>query len=71
MKELNDFRKFLNEGTWSLGTVAEMVKVMGKLNQIRRMGAARGGLSGSMMMRGPAGGSGGGSLLQKMFKKDK
>ena len=44
MKELNDFRKFLNEGTWSLGTVAEMVKVMGKLNQIRRMGAARGGL---------------------------
>ena len=44
MKELNTFRQFLNEGTWSLGSVAEMVKVMGKLNQIRRMGAARGGL---------------------------
>ena len=34
----------LHEGTWALGSVAEMVKVMGKLNQIRRMGAARGGL---------------------------
>ena len=44
MKELNDFRKFLNEGTWSLGTVAEMVKVMGKLEQIRKMGAAKGGV---------------------------
>ena len=65
MKELNTFRKFIQEaqmksdtdkmnqmdfdepieeGTWSLGTVGEMVKVMGKLNQIRRMGAARGGL---------------------------
>ena len=32
----------LHEGTWSLGTVAEMVKVMGKLSQIRKMGAAKG-----------------------------
>ena len=42
MKELNTFRQFLNEGTWDLGSVAEMEKVLGKLNQIRRMGAARG-----------------------------
>ena len=63
MKELNTFRKFLQEaqmksdtdkmnqmdfdepieeGTWSLGTVGEMVKVMGKLSQIRKMGAAKG-----------------------------
>ena len=42
MKELNTFRQFLNEGTWSLGSVAEMVKVMGKLSQIRKMGAAKG-----------------------------
>ena len=47
MKELNNFRKFiqeneLHEGTWDLGSVAEMEKVLGKLNQIRRMGAARG-----------------------------
>lgn len=34
----------VNEGTWSLGTVAEMVKVMGKLSQIRKMGAAKGGI---------------------------
>jgi hypothetical protein len=32
----------IEEGTWDLGSVAEMVKVLGKLNQIRRMGAARG-----------------------------
>ena len=32
----------LHEGTWSLGTVGEMVKVMGKLSQIRKMGAAKG-----------------------------
>ena len=49
MKELNDFRKFiqeneLHEGTWALGSVAEMVKVMGKLEQIRKMGAAKGGI---------------------------
>lgn len=49
MKELNNFRKFiqeneLHEGTWSLGTVAEMVKVMGKLSQISKMGAAKGGV---------------------------
>ena len=55
MKELNDFRKFLeevektqegeiHEGTWALGSVAEMVKVMGKLSQIRKMGAAKGGI---------------------------
>ena len=63
MKELNTFRKFIQEaqmksdtdkmnqmdfdepieeGTWSLGTVGEMVKVMGKLSQIRKMGAAKG-----------------------------
>ena len=30
-------------------------------------GAVRGGLSGSMMMRGPAGGSGGGGLLQNLM----
>ena len=47
MKELNDFRKFIqeneiHEGTWALGSVAEMVKVMGKLEQIRKMGAAKG-----------------------------
>ena len=41
MKELNTFRQFLNEGTWALGSVAEMVKVMGKLEQIRKMGAAK------------------------------
>ena len=49
MKELNDFRKFiqeneLHEGTWALGSVAEMVKVMGKLSQIRKMGAAKGSI---------------------------
>jgi len=53
MKELNNFRKFLteeeadkqiHEGTWSLGSVAEMAKALGKLNQTRRMGAARGGV---------------------------
>ena len=65
MKELNTFRKFLQEaqmksdtdkmnqmdfdepieeGTWALGSVAEMVKVMGKLEQIRKMGAAKGGI---------------------------
>ena len=49
MKELNNFRKFiqeneLHEGTWSLGTVAEMVKIMGKLSQIRKMGAAKGNI---------------------------
>ena len=32
----------IEEGTWDLGSVAEMEKVLGKLNQIRRMGAARG-----------------------------
>ena len=32
----------LHEGTWSLGTVGEMVKVMGKLSLIRKMGAAKG-----------------------------
>ena len=63
MKELNTFRKFIQEaqmksdtdkmnqmdfdepieeGTWSLGTVGEMVKVMGTLSQIRKMGAAKG-----------------------------
>ena len=63
MKELNTFRKFIQEaqmksdtdkmnqmdfdepieeGTWSLGTVGEMVKVMGKLSQIRKMGASKG-----------------------------
>ena len=63
MKELNTFRKFIQEaqmksdtdkmnqmdfdepieeGTWALGSVAEMVKVMGKLSQIRKMGAAKG-----------------------------
>ena len=65
MKELNNFRKFIQEaqmksdtdkmnqmdfdepieeGTWSLGSVAEMVKVMGKLSQIRKMGAAKGSI---------------------------
>ena len=65
MKELNTFRKFvqeaqmksdtdkmnqmdfdepIEEGTWALGSVAEMVKVMGKLEQIRKMGAAKGGV---------------------------
>ncbi len=53
MKELNNFRKFLteeeadkqiHEGTWALGSVAEMVKVMGKLEQIRKMGAAKGSI---------------------------
>ena len=34
----------LHEGTWALGSVAEMVKVMGKLSQIRKMGAAKGGI---------------------------
>ena len=34
----------LHEGTWALGSVAEMVKVMGKLEQIRKMGAAKGGV---------------------------
>jgi len=34
----------LHEGTWALGSVAEMVKVMGKLEQIRKMGAAKGGI---------------------------
>jgi len=34
----------LHEGTWALGSVAEMVKVMGKLSQIRKMGAAKGGV---------------------------
>jgi len=34
----------LHEGTWSLGTVAEMVKIMGKLSQIRKMGAAKGNI---------------------------
>ena len=49
MKELNNFRKFiqeneLHEGTWALGSVVEMVKVMGKLEQIRKMGAAKGSI---------------------------
>ena len=49
MKELNNFRKFiqeneLHEGTWALGSVAEMAKVLGKLEQIRKMGAAKGGV---------------------------
>lgn len=53
MKELSNFRKFLteeeadkqiHEGTWDLGSIAEMAKVLGKLNQIRRMGAAKGGV---------------------------
>ena len=34
----------LHEGTWALGSVAEMVKVMGMLSQIRKMGAAKGGI---------------------------
>ena len=34
----------IHEGTWALGSVAEMVKVMGKLSQIRKMGAAKGGI---------------------------
>ena len=34
----------LHEGTWALGSVAEMVKVMGKLEQIRKMGAAKGSI---------------------------
>jgi len=34
----------LHEGTWALGSVAEMVKVMGKLSQISKMGAAKGGI---------------------------
>ena len=49
MKELNNFREFiqeneLHEGTWALGSVAEMVKVMAKLEQIRKMGAAKGSI---------------------------
>ena len=34
----------LHEGTWALGSVAEMVKVMAKLEQIRKMGAAKGSI---------------------------
>ena len=49
MKELNNFREFLqeneiHEGTWALGSVAEMAKVLGKLEQIRKMGAAKGSI---------------------------
>lgn len=51
MKELNNFRQFLTEGkeeikegTWSLGSVAEMLKVMVKLEQIRKMGAVKGSI---------------------------
>ena len=32
MKELNTFRKFLNEGTWSLGTPSQMVKALEEMN---------------------------------------
>jgi len=49
MKELNNFRKFLTEseeeikeGTWSLGSVAEMAKVLSMLEQIRKMGRMKG-----------------------------
>ena len=34
----------LHEGTWALGSVREMLKVLGKLEQIRKMGAAKGGV---------------------------
>ena len=34
----------LHEGTWALGSVAEMLKVMAKLEQIRKMGAAKGSI---------------------------
>jgi len=34
----------IHEGTWALGSVAEMVKVLGKLEQIRKMGAAKGSI---------------------------
>ena len=34
----------VNEGTWALGSVAEMLKVMAKLEQIRKMGAAKGSI---------------------------
>ena len=34
----------LHEGTWALGSVAEMAKVMAKLEQIRKMGAAKGSI---------------------------
>jgi hypothetical protein len=32
MKELNTFRKFLNEGTWSYGSENEMMKALEEMN---------------------------------------
>jgi len=43
-KKLTVQENDLHEGTWSLGSVAEMVKVMAKLEQIREMGAAKGSI---------------------------
>ena len=42
--KVNEGKEEIKEGTWALGSVAEMVKVMGKLEQIRKMGAAKGSI---------------------------
>jgi hypothetical protein len=44
MKELNNFRKFLNEGTWGYGSKNQMLKALDKLNKIRQMGGVKGSL---------------------------
>jgi hypothetical protein len=49
MKELNNFRKFiqeneLHEGTWALGSVSEMLKALALLEKLRKMGGVKGSL---------------------------
>jgi hypothetical protein len=49
MKELNNFRKFiqeneLHEGTWGLGSVDQMLKALGELEKLRKIGGVKGSL---------------------------